>query len=205
MLRVSDRRPESTTSRLRFPSDGLACALAGVLFAAITLLRWRAEGAADAIALLYCVPTVLIAFRLGVRGGLAASAISLTLLIGWVICTSTPLTVIGWTARVIPLVLCGVAPGWLVDQSGASRTEADRPGASETPTVTLHTLESNDRLVQHVVSAKWCLESGHTERALAIMAEAAELGHSLVSDLARDSGLSSHWTGNQEVRLPETP
>jgi hypothetical protein len=93
----------------------------------------------------------------------------------------------------MPFLLSGVLLGAVVDRLRSADAERHRLAA-----VALRhreAIEINDTFLQQLTAAKWSLESGDTQQALAVMSETLEQGHRLVSDLVRDAGMRSEWTG----------
>lgn len=170
-------------------------AVAALLFALILAARWHVPGPAEAIALLFSIPITLLAVTLGTRGGTCASAVAVALLAGWALRADVQLTALGWAARITPLVLLGALLGAVVDR--LRRADAERHRLA---TVAEHHRQAvllNDSVVQGLTAAKWSLEAGDADKALQLVSETLDLGHQLVSDLIRNSGLTSSWTGGR--------
>jgi len=172
---------------------GIAIVTAALLFAAVAAVRRLDTGAVDAVAVLFCLPTAVLAMEFGLRGGVPGSALGAGLLVAWSLHAHADLTALGWTARLTPLLLCGLVLGRSADRW--RRAEVERHRLAVRLREHRRVIESNDDLVQHLSAAKWTLEAGHADRALVIMGDAVELGHRLVSDLVREADLGAAWTG----------
>src|SRR5690606_32387761 len=105
---------------------------ADVLFALVTILQFVTHDAADAVALLFVLPIALLAQAFGLRSGLAAAAAGAGLLATWVIVEGVDLSVLGWAARLVPMVLLGALIGHASDvQRHAERLATDLAVAEE--------------------------------------------------------------------------
>lgn len=167
-------------------------AVAGVLFVAVFTLRLTVGNPTDAVNLLYVLPVALVALAFGRNAGIAAGLAGVALVTGWALLTSADLSVLGWTSRVVPLLLLG----YLVGDASDRLEEADRRDRAYAAAVQRHrdATEVNDTLVQGMAAARWSLEAGRHEAALRTLEETLELGHQLVSKLMReaDMGLDGH-------------
>lgn len=169
-----------------------ALAVAGLLFTAVLALRFAVEDPVEAVSMLYVLPVSLIALAFGRRAGLAAGIVALGLVAFWVLVVGADLSVVGWVARLVPLVVLG----WLLGDA------ADRLEAAETHRAALEAAaqrhrdatEVNDTLIQGMAAAKWALEAGRTEAGLRTLEDTLNLGHQLVSELLRDAdmGVNGH-------------
>ncbi|KQV77902.1 hypothetical protein ASC64_03545 [Nocardioides sp. Root122] len=165
-------------------------ALAGVLamFVSITVARFAlGNDASVAITLLYVVPISLAALAWGRVAGMIASAAALVLLALWVLAADVDLTVLGWSARVVPLVLVGLLLG---DASDRLR-RAERAHVEQTERELLHrqAVEINDSLLQGMAAAKWALEAERHDVAHQRLSDAIASGQKLVAGLIRESAM----------------
>ena len=159
----------------------LALGVAGLLAAAISVLRFSVGGVEDSIANLYALPVALVALTSGRRAGLIAGATATGLLLWWVLAADQHLTPLGWTSRVVPLVLLGGLVGDASDRvRSADRTERHARALEQ---LGRDTAELHDSLLQHLAVAKWRLESGDTEHSLDSITQAMTDGQDLVSKL----------------------
>lgn len=166
--------------------------VAGVLFVAVFTLRLTVGDATDAVNLLYALPVSLVALAFGRNAGSAAGFAGVALVSGWALLTSADLSVLGWTSRVVPLLLLG----YLLGDASDRLEEADRLERAYAEAAQRHrdATEVNDTLVQGMSAAKWSLEAGRHDTALKTLEETLALGHELVSKLMRDAdmGIDGH-------------
>lgn len=172
---------------------GRAVAVATMIFLVILLARMWLAGPADALGMFCTVPIALLALAHGVRGGIVGTAAGVGFLELWVAVADVPMSLLGWVARSVPLLIVGVLLGLVVDR--LRETDDERLRLLAASARHREVVEINDTLVQHVSAAKWSLESGNTEHALSILSDTAELGQRLVSDHIRSSELGHVWTG----------
>jgi hypothetical protein len=169
-----------------------ALVVAGVMFAAVLVLRLSVDAVSDAISLLYTLPIALVALAFGRTAGLAAGAGALVLVWSWTVVNDVDLSTLGWVSRAVPLVLLGFLLGDASDR--LDRAEAQRVALEAAAQRHRDATEVNDTLVQGMSAAKWALESGRTESGLKTLDETLKLGHELVSQLLRDAdmGVNGH-------------
>jgi hypothetical protein len=170
--------------------------IATLLFAIILTARFWTTGSAESIGMLCTLPVALLAVSHGLRGGAVGTAVGIGILEIWVTVAHLHLTVPGWAARTLPLLLVGVLLGAVVDR--LRRTDDERRRLVAAAARHREAVEINDTIVQGMSAAKWSLESGNTEAALTILSDTVELGHRLVSDLVRDHNLDKSWRGSAE-------
>lgn len=161
--------------------------VAGVLFVAVFTLRLTVGDPTDAVNLLYALPISLVALAFGRNAGAAAGLGGVALVTGWALLTNADLSVLGWTSRVVPLLLLGSLLGDASDRLA----EADRQERAFAAAAQRHrdATEVNDTLVQGMAAAKWSLEAGRHEAALRTLEETLTLGHELVSKLMREADM----------------
>ena len=163
-----------------------------VLFAAVFVLRLADGSASDAVSMLYTLPVALVALAFGRSAGVVAGAAAVLLVVLWVVVDDQTLSVLGWVARAVPLVLLGALLGDASDR--LSRAEQRRLALETDAQRQRDATEVNDTLVQGMAAAKWALESGRHESGLKTLDDTLRLGHQLVSELLRqgDMGVNGH-------------
>jgi hypothetical protein len=105
----------------------------------------------------------------------------------WVLATGESLSVLGWIARGVPLVLLGALLGDASDR--LTRAEARRLALEAAAQRQRDATEVNDTLVQGMAAAKWAFEGGRHESGLKTLDDTLRLGHELVSQLLRDGDM----------------
>lgn len=169
-----------------------ALAVAGLLFTAVLALRFAVEDPVEAVSMLYVLPVSLVALAFGRRAGLAAGIVALGLVAFWVLVVGADLSVVGWVARLVPLVVLG----WLLGDASDRLVAAETQRAALEAAAQRHrdATEVNDTLIQGMAAAKWALEAGRTEAGLRTLEDTLNLGHQLVSELLRDAdmGVNGH-------------
>jgi signal transduction histidine kinase len=184
--------PPGTMSRMVAPTTAsvgpwfarrpaLAAGSAVVLIAAITALRFTTGDESDATALLYALPIALVALAFGARAGVSASLGCLLLVISWVVISDASFGPLAWVSRIVPLLLLGILIGHASDAQREADAVATRLAIAEIRQ--RDAAEINDTIVQHLAAAKWMLERGSCDDAIAAVDEAMRSGQSLVSDL----------------------
>ncbi|MDZ7678859.1 MAG: hypothetical protein U5K29_09925 [Acidimicrobiales bacterium] len=152
-----------------------------MLTVAICVLRFTVGGLEDPIAALYALPVALVALTSGRRAGFGAGAIATVLLCWWVLAMGHHLTVLGWTSRIVPLVLLGALVGDAADRiRDAERIERR---ARRLEMLGRHTAEVHDSMMQHLAVAKWRLESGDAEPGLDSLTAAVADAQDMVREL----------------------
>jgi hypothetical protein len=159
---------------------------------AVAMLIAGGEAAANA-PLLLCLPIALLATTFGMRGGLVASATSGVVLFGFALLGSSGTGVLGWIARIGPLLLLGALLGDAMDR--LRRAEAARIRFEEAERRHREAVQLNDTIVQSLSAAKWALESHDLDGGLAIVDQALVEGNRMVSDLIRGARLRPLWMG----------
>ncbi|MFP5253430.1 MAG: hypothetical protein ACLGH4_06500 [Actinomycetes bacterium] len=169
-----------------------ALAVAGLLYTGVLAVRFAVEDPVEAVSMLYVLPVALVALAFGRRAGLAAGFVALGLVALWVLVTGADLSMVGWTARLVPFVLLG----WLLGDASDRLEAAEAHRAALEAAAQRHrdATEVNDTLIQGMAAAKWALEAGRTEVGLRTLGETLDLGHRLVSELMRDAdmGVNGH-------------
>jgi signal transduction histidine kinase len=162
-----------------------AAIVTAVLFAIVTTLRLLTTNESDATGLLYALPVALAAMAFGRVVGTTSALCAAGLLWGWAAGhPEVSLSPLGWTSRIVPLVLLGVLVGSAADAvEEATQTrlalavaEARRRDAAEV----------NDEILQRLTVAKWRAEAGASEDAAALLDEAMVQAQQLVSSLLED-------------------
>jgi hypothetical protein len=155
------------------------------LIGAVTVLRWFVDGAGQAAALLYVVPIALSALRFGRRGGVAAAGFGISAFVVLEIFHSQgDVDAIGWVGPLLAMALLGGLVGYL-SESAAGHEVAHRLQARYLDGLRdaqYAASEANDSIVQQVVAARWMLEAGKHQEAL------AALNATVAAGIARVSG-----------------
>jgi len=142
------------------------------LMGAVTVLRWFVDGAGQAAALLYVVPIALSALRFGRRGGVAAAGFGITAFVVLEIFRSHGyVDATGWVGPLLAMALLGGLVGYL-SEAAARLEAAHRLQAwhlDELRDAQYAASEANDSMVQQVVAARWMLEAGKIQEALAAL------------------------------------
>ncbi len=142
------------------------------LLVAVTVLRWFVDGAGQTAALLYVVPIALSALRFGRRGGLAAAGFGITAFaVMETVRARGDVDVTGWVGPLLAMALVGGLVGHL-GESVAGREAAYRLQArrlEELRDSRDAVIEASDSIVQQVAAARWMLEAGESEEALAAL------------------------------------
>ena len=185
----------------RWPRVTLA--VAAGLFGAIFLARMAGGGAVQATALLFCLPIALLAVAFGLRAGLAAGVVGLALLAIWAVTDDVGLSVVGWAARVTPMLLLG----GLLGQASDRLRDAERENVRLADVARRHrdAVELNDSVVQRLAAAKWALEAGRTEQALDVIVETLDYAQALVSDLLHDADAGRCTSEDSAARPGHVP
>ena len=162
-----------------------ATAVAFALYVVVTLLRFSSGDARDATLLLLALPVTLVALAFGARAGAAAAVGAVGALAAWALITGAELGPLGWTSRVLPFLLLGFLVGRASDDLVAA--EAIRLELALSVARQRHAAEIHDGILQRVAAAKWSVEGGRTDEAVATLTEAMTIGESLVEALLRDA------------------
>jgi hypothetical protein len=157
--------------------------VAGLLYIAITLLRFLAGDVADASSILLALPVALTAMAFGLWSGVVASLVAVAQLVLLAAVEDVSLSGTGWASRVLPMVLLGVLLGDASDR--LHRGEEERRRLESASLLHREAIEINDTLVQGVAAAKWSLEAGRVDDGLRTLDETMAEAQDLVSDLIR--------------------
>lgn len=151
---------------------------------AVTVLRWFVDRAGQAAALLYVVPIALTALRFGRRGGVAAAGFGMAAFVTLeVVRSQGAVDATGWVAPLVAMALMGGLVGHL-SESAALHEAARRQQARDLDAIreAQHVAsEVSDSIVQHVVAARWMLEAGQEQEALAALDATVAAGIAQVS------------------------
>jgi PAS domain S-box-containing protein/putative nucleotidyltransferase with HDIG domain len=101
-------------------------AFSALLFAAILALRVAIGDPGEATLVLFVLPIALCAVEFGLRGGLAAAAFGLVLLIGWEGVSTDQLGLLGLATRSTAYLLVGGLLGRFVDERRALEAKVER-------------------------------------------------------------------------------
>jgi hypothetical protein len=154
------------------------------LMGAVTTLRWFVDRAGQAAALLYVVPIALSALRFGRRGGVAAGGLGISGFVTLEIIRSHgDVDAIGWVGPLLAMALMGGLVGYL-SESAARHEAAYRLQVGyldELRDAQYAASEAHDSMVQQVVAARWMLEAGKNQEALAALSATVAEGIAQVS------------------------
>lgn len=172
-------------------TTAVAVGVVVVLMGAVTVLRWFVDRAGQAAALLYVVPIALCALRFGRRGGVAAAGFGMAAFVTLELVHSQgDVDVTGWVAPLVAMALLGGLVGHL-SESAAHHEAAHRQRARDLDAMreAHHAAsEVNDSIVQQVAAARWMLEAGNDQEAL------AALDATVAGGIARVSGTLPQFT-----------
>ena len=169
-----------------------ALGLAVLLFAGVFVLRPAADGAEDAVTLLYALPVSLLAVTFGRRGGLLGAVIACALLGAWALTSADDsLGDVGWAVRAAAMSLLGGLLGDAVDrgrdrerllaQLDELRHRQELARLRQREAVEIH-----DSIVQGLAASKWMLECGRTDDGLETLTETIHRAEDLVAELLAD-------------------
>lgn len=155
---------------------------------AVTVLRWFVDRAGQAAALLYVVPIALCALRFGRRGGVAAAGVGMAAFVTLELVRSQgDVDATGWVAPLVAMALMGGLVGHL-SEAAAHHEAAHRRQKRDLDAMrdAQHAAsEVNDSIVQQVVAARWMLEAGKEQEALAALDATVAVGIAQVSGTLR--------------------
>jgi hypothetical protein len=171
--------------------------VASALFLGIFVVRVTVGSPEDAVSMLFVLPIALLAVGFGLRGGVVAGLVGTCLIATWAVLDDISFSAIGWASRVTPLLLLGGLLGYAVDR--LRRAEDEQLALELAAARQRDAIEINDMIVQGISAAKWALEAGDTDRALAIVEETSRHGHQLVSELLRDADMGPLGDGQATV------
>lgn len=183
MTLVSPRPALAVTARPTGRREAVILAAAGLLFAAVFSLRLFNGDVADAYSMFYTFPVALIATYFGVRAGAGAGLLAVALVVVWGVTQHIELDPLGWSSRIVPLLLLGVLLGEATDR--IRRTEQERRKLEAAALLHREAIEINDSIVQGMAAAKWALEAGSIDAALKTLDDTIGRAHELVSGLIR--------------------
>ena len=188
VVRETESAPPSAASGPWFLSrPGLTVGVAVALYVMVLGLRFVVDSPQDPITLLFCLPIALLAVAFGLRAGLVAGLVGIFLVAVWVLVEHISLSFLGWSSRVIPMLLLGILLGDAVDR--LRRSEAERHRLEAVAQRHRDAVEFNDSVVQGLSAAKWALEAGRQQRGLKIIAETLDVAQELISGLLRDADM----------------
>ena len=127
--------------------------------------------------------------------GIILTAVSVGLLVAWVIIVDESLSPLGWLSRATPLLLLGPLVGASSDRMRAAR-RSER-FAALMALLQRDAAEVNDSVIQGLVATKWLLESGEVERAIALLEATTVTAQELVTRV-----LGSESVLPSDVRRP---
>lgn len=177
--------------------EAIVLAVAGLLFAAVFSLRFFTGNVADAYSMFYTFPVALVATYFGLRAGASAGLLAVGLVVLWGVAQDVDLDPLGWSSRIVPLLLLGVLLGEATDRM--RRTEEERRTLEAAALLHREAIEINDSLVQGMAAAKWALEAGSLDVGLRTLDDTIARAHDLVSGLIRRADM-----GGRTERLEAT-
>ncbi len=171
---------------------GIAVAVAGGLFVAISILRLLSSSD-EAVAILYTLPIALLAVTFGRAGGLIGASVGY-LLFAVINLVEDPggLGALGWVTRAVAMFLLGGLLGQAVDQARGNQRWAlaeqlRRLELEEQKHRERAALEINDSLIQGMAAAKWLMEQHKGRQAIDTLESTIEEGGRVVAELLSDS------------------
>jgi hypothetical protein len=173
-----------------YRSHGRAALItATILFVAVTGMHLLVNGTGQAVDILYALPIALLAMSFGLRGGLIGAVVGFALFaVVEVFHGVGDIDATGWITRGAGLFLLGVLLGHATDQIdvGQRRSMAaleERRSLAERARRQAEALEISDSILQHLAVAKWMIEAGNLDAAIAILTSTMVTGERMVADL----------------------
>jgi hypothetical protein len=173
-----------------YRSHGRAALItATILFVAVTGMHLLVNGTGQAVDILYALPIALLAMSFGLRGGLIGAVVGFALFaVVEVFHGVGDIDATGWITRGAGLFLLGVLLGHATDQIevGQRRSIAaleERRSLAERARRQAEALEISDSILQHLAVAKWMIEAGNPDAAIAILTSTMVTGERMVADL----------------------
>lgn len=163
-----------------------AIVVASALFLGILLLQVAVVGADDDVSMLYVLPIALLAVAFGWGVGVAAGGIGVGALVASALIEHVAPTPLDWITRATPLLLLGALLGYASDRLEESSVR-DRQLAAIL-LLQREAAELNDSIVQELAVAKWRLEAGDRDGALAMLSETVDAAQALVSRMLSSGG-----------------
>jgi len=166
-----------------------AATLAILLFVLVTAGHFLVDGTGEAVDILYCLPVALLAVTFGLRGGLAGACLGIGLFgVAEAIDGTGDIDATGWLTRSAGLLLLGLLLGRATDQIAASQRMAlaareERRAIQETSRRQAEALEISDSILQYLAAAKWMVEQGKSEDAIAVLSSTLEKGQRMVAEM----------------------
>ena len=186
----------------------LLTAVSGVMFAAVTVLRWYLEHSGQDAALLYVLPVSLVALTVGRQAGLAAATIGSALFAAFAILHGIgDLDFTGWAAPIFTMYLVGVVLGDVCERARereetAVILEERRRLLEELCDRQEHALRISDQMVQAVAAARWLIDAGRTGEALEALTAAVSDG---IAELTKAMPASACLPMSSVSSLQEAP
>ena len=101
-------------------------AVAAVLFAIATVVRFSLDSVADGYALLYVLPIAVTSLAFGLRGGLVSATLAMAAVIVWGQVDDTGLSLAGYLTRGMTFFVLGGLVGYETDQRRRFQDERER-------------------------------------------------------------------------------
>lgn len=178
----------------------LAIIVAGVLFAAVFVLRVNEGDPTDAYSMLYVLPVSLLAVAFGVRGGTLAGLVAVALMLLWAWMGEVHLSPLAWLSRVVPMLALGLLLG--LATARARRAEVRQREMETAALLHQQAIEVNDSLIQGLASARWVLDQGRVDDGIQLLDRTMEEAQRMVSSLILRAGLGDRAT---PIELPQPP
>ncbi len=173
------------------------------MFVLITALRLAlGQDAVVGVTLFYVIPISLAALVWGRTAGAVTVGVALALLVLWALVADVELTLLGWAARVVPIVFAGLLLGDASDR--LRRAEQAEHDQHEREMIHRQAVEVNDSLLQGMSAAKWALEMGNHELAIRALDDAIKAGQTLVSELIREADMGPVHPASPRAVPPRT-
>lgn len=175
-------------ARRRAPRSRVAAwsVIVGMLVG-VTVLRWFFDRAGETVALLYVVPITLGALRFGRRGGIGIAGFGMLAFatLEAVRASGDP-GMTGWAVPLLVMALIGGLVGHLSElaaqREAEQRLQAQRSrNLEELCDAQRSTIEASESIVQQIAAARWLLETGQRDEALATLCETLIEGIAKVS------------------------
>ncbi len=162
------------------------------LIAAVTILRWFFDRAGESVALLYVLPIALGALRFGRKGGITVAGCGIAAFIVLeAVRAKGDLDMTGWVGPLLAMALVGGLVGHLSEvaalRESDHRLQAQR--IEELRAAQREADAASDSIVQQVAAARWMLEAGQNQEALAALGDAVAKG---IARVSRTSTASPH-------------
>lgn len=110
---------------------GVVIASAGLLFVAITVLRWYSADPLDGVTVMYTLPVALLASRFGFRTGVLAGLVAFVLMVVWILVKDIEFGPLAFVSRLVSFLAVGMAVGAIADQRERAAADSRRAELAE--------------------------------------------------------------------------